>query len=119
MMHILYYTQHCSAHNLDWDCTTVQYYERLAQLQLHGDTITSLTLQSIFTQIQTAIAPHTMLRSWAQQVFPSSSYYWTFRQQVLCIYILILMTTKVTKIFSHKNWYCYMHAHNCYIHVYE
>ena len=74
--------QHCSSHGLDWDCVIVQYYERLAQFQLRGETITPLTLQTIFTQIQTTIAPHTMLKDWALQVFSSSTHYWTFRKQV-------------------------------------
>ena len=60
----------------------MQYYERLAQCQLNKETVTPEALQEIFAQIQTAVAPHTMMRDWATQVFTSSTHYWTFRKQV-------------------------------------
>ena len=80
--------QHCSTHGLDWDCTILQYYERLAQLQARGETISHTTLQTIFSQIQSSIAPQSMLSHWAQQIYQSSTHYWTFKKQVQSIYKL-------------------------------
>ena len=77
--------QHCSTHGLDWDCTILQYYERLAQLQARGETISHTTLQTIFSQIQSSIAPQSMLSHWAQQIYQSSTHYWTFKKQVQSI----------------------------------
>ena len=78
--------QHCASKGQDWDCTLVHYYERLSHYQTNGEILTLQTLQSIFTQIQTALAPPTLLKDWAEQTFTTTTDYWTFRKQV-CTYI--------------------------------
>ena len=74
--------KHCASKGQDWDCTLVHYYERLGHYQTSGETLTLQTLQNIFTQIQGALAPPTLLKEWAEQTFTTTTDYWTFRKQV-------------------------------------
>jgi transformation/transcription domain-associated protein len=59
----------------------VQYYERLALLQSHGETITPETLQTLFSQIQASFSPQSLLRDWAERSYCSPTDFWTFRMQ--------------------------------------
>ena len=65
-LHVYIPMQHCASRGQDWNCTLVHYYERLAHYQTSGDTITLQTLQNIFTQIQVALVPPTLLKEWAE-----------------------------------------------------
>ena len=84
---IILHLQHCASRGQDWDCALVHYYDRLAHYQTSGETITLQTLQNIFTQIQTALAPPTLLKEWAEQTFTTTMDFWTFRKQVSIEYI--------------------------------
>jgi transformation/transcription domain-associated protein len=75
------FKQYCTSVNQEWDVTVVQYYERLAQLQRRGDTITPDTMQTLFSQIQTSHAPQSLLRDWAESSYTNPTDFWAFRMQ--------------------------------------
>lgn len=76
------FSQYCSQKNQEWDCVLTHYYEQLAQTQSRGDTITVTTLQDLFYQTQSSLAPPTVMKEWATKTFPTATDYWTFRRQV-------------------------------------
>ena len=90
--------QYCTSTGQEWDATIVQYYERLAQLQAHGETITPQTMQTLFTQIQTSHVPQSLLRvpqsllrDWAEKVYTNPTDFWAFRMQVN-VYVYCIIT---------------------------
>ena len=100
--------QHCSQKNQEWDCVLTHYYEQLAQTQSRGDNITVTTLQDLFyqviiylfiymigyalyEQIQSSLAPPTIMKEWAMKTFPTATDYWTFRRQVTTSILLNLL----------------------------
>ncbi|XP_064401908.1 transformation/transcription domain-associated protein-like isoform X2 [Halichondria panicea] len=76
------FKQYCSAHNLDWDCAMVKYYEALSHAQSLNEPLTPQLLYKIFNQIQATLIPPTILREWAEQTYLTTTDYWTFRKQV-------------------------------------
>ncbi|XP_019851030.1 PREDICTED: transformation/transcription domain-associated protein [Amphimedon queenslandica] len=76
------FKQYCNSQNQDWDILITLYYERLAALQTRGEKINLTTIKNMFSQIQMAHAPTSIIRDWAEKSCASLTDFWTLRKQI-------------------------------------
>lgn len=103
------YKQDVIRRGSDPDAPIGKYYDQLFNHQSKGTKVSLVHLKEIITDVQTTIAPATLIKDWAFQTFPNACEYWHFRK-------LFTIQLGLTGMTEYAFYLCRLNPDMLYIH---